>query len=122
MVSEANAVVNPRTMVVHPKNTSVADAAMVTSIWLIPHAPLTMSALACVLGLDRGESLLFLGEFRRVWIELPLSSVWNRTRVNQDATDEAIHQQRCVTVEENYLPHASGVFSLVTTSLWEIKL
>jgi hypothetical protein len=43
MVPEANAIIHPRAMVIHPENTSVADTTMMASVWLVLQAPLTMA-------------------------------------------------------------------------------
>lgn len=122
MVPETNTIVNPRAVVVHSENTCVAHAAVVAPIRLIPHAPLTMPPLACVLCLNCGEALITLGELRGFRIKLPLRRVRDCTGMDQNATDEAIHQQGCVTVEDNKLPHPTAGFRLVPGGLGEIKL
>lgn len=50
VVAEADAIVDPRAMVIHPQNASTANTAMVTTVWLILGTPLAVASISRTLG------------------------------------------------------------------------
>ena len=90
MVAEADAVVDPWAVVVHPQDTYVADTTVVTTIWLVLQAPLTMPPLATHFDFLRSWEL---DDAARPACteptfdvdEPPDIIVWHRTRSGQDS-------------------------------------
>jgi hypothetical protein len=51
MVPEADAIIHPRAMMIHPEDTYITDTAMVAPIWLELQAPFAMASLTRMLPL-----------------------------------------------------------------------
>lgn len=93
VVPEANAIINPGTVVVHLQNTRAAHSAMVATIRLILVAPLAMSALAGSLCLEHPCRRIRILPLLLPVID-PLFRIRDLARVGTDAPDIAYDKQR----------------------------
>jgi hypothetical protein len=104
VVVKTNAIVNPRTMVIHFKNAHAAYPAVVAPVWLILMAPLAMTPVS---------SAFFFQWIDGVWrlfvptVIDPFRVVWDTSRVHMYTANVAEDEKQGDTVKHYSLPPTS---------------
>jgi len=83
VIPEANAVHDPRAVVIHAQNALLADPTMVATIRLVPRAPFAVPTLTSAFGLMHLDTWLSMP--KGLFIYAPLGSVWHSPGMDQDA-------------------------------------
>lgn len=102
VILEADAVHNPRTMVVHAQDTRTANAAMMTPVRLVHLAPFACATVT------RDFELMRLVQRRPFAIKFPFAVARYRARANRDAKSIAEHEERHQHLRDDGVPNASA--------------
>jgi len=117
VVSPANAIHDPGTMVVHPEDAELAEAAMVTPIRLVLQAPLAMPPLTRELNLAcQGQLAAVRGP-----AHAPLRRVWSSSWICKDCTQKADEQHRGEKLRDDCLLDSTTLGFLILEHWHEVQ-
>jgi len=110
VVVKANAVENPRAMMIHLKNAHSADSAVVTAVWFILMAPLAMTPVSSALlfhGIEDTSINIFT-------VIDPFGAIGYASRVHMYTANVAEDEKQCDDVKYYPLPPTTELRIMVS--------